>query len=406
MDYEEALDFLFSQLPMYQRLGPAAYKPDLGNITALSQLTDHPHERLFCVHIAGTNGKGSTSHMIASVLQASGLKTGLFTSPHLKDFRERIRINGEKISREAVVEFVERFHASWTEIKPSFFEITTAMAFWYFEKERVDVAVIETGLGGRLDSTNIISPGLSVITNVTMDHMDFLGDSIDSIAAEKAGIIKPGIPVVLGKMNPAAKRVITETAAAKGSPIFDSQTVGHPLPETDLLGHFQIENRQTAIKAIEVLRDLGYDISEESLRAGLASVKQSTGLLGRWQVLRETPLIVADCAHNEAGMEAAMNELFSQKFDHLHIVLGMVSDKDISRVLSKLPAQAASYYFCKANIPRGMDAEALLSAAAEFGLTGEAYGSVAKAYEAARLYGSKEDAIFIGGSVFTVAEVL
>jgi len=405
MDYQEALDYLFSQLPMYQRSGPLAYKPDLGNTLALMELTGRQHQKLACVHIAGTNGKGSVSHMIASVLQAAGYKTGLYTSPHLKDFRERIRIDGKMMDPQAVAEFVTQFREGWSDIKPSFFEITVAMAFWYFEKEKIDIAVIETGLGGRLDSTNIITPMLSVITNVTKDHINLLGDTIEAIAAEKAGIIKPGRPVVLGKMNLSAKRIMTTKAAELNSPIHESEMDDALLPPTDLLGHFQIENRKTALKAIEVLTELGYNIAPDSIKAGMATVTTTTGLRGRWQILKDRPLIVADCGHNEAGIEAAMEELFRNQFNKLHVVLGMVADKDLGGVLGRMPADA-TYFFCKANIPRGMDAEELREKAAQYGLKGETYGSVAKAYEAARLYADKEDAIFIGGSFFTVAEIL
>jgi len=405
MDYQAALDYLFSQLPMYQRSGPLAYKPDLGNTLALMDLTGHQHEKLACVHIAGTNGKGSTSHMIAAVLQSAGYKTGLYTSPHLKDFRERIRIDGKMMDPEAVTTFVEQFKDGWSQIKPSFFEITVAMAFWYFEREKVDIAVIETGLGGRLDSTNVIMPLLSVITNISMDHMNLLGDTIEAIAGEKAGIIKPGRPLVLGKMNLSAKRIMLEKAAGAKCTVHDSQMPDEALPATDLLGKFQLENRKTALTAIGVLNELGFVCPPESINKGMANVGAITGLRGRWQILKEKPFIVADCGHNEAGIEAAMEELFKHSFSKLHIVLGLVADKDLSGILSRFPKDA-TYFFCRANIPRGLDAEELRARAAGYGLQGEAYGSVAKAYEAARLYADRQDAIFIGGSFFTVAEIL
>ncbi|MFN5621673.1 MAG: bifunctional folylpolyglutamate synthase/dihydrofolate synthase [Flavobacteriales bacterium] len=406
MTYSQTLDYLYSQLPMFHRVGPAAYKPGLDNTWALLELVGNPHEELKTVHIAGTNGKGSTSHMIASALQLAGYKTGLYTSPHLKDFRERIRINGVMIPEGEVVTFVERYHEAWQVIQPSFFEITVALCFWYFKREGVDIAVIETGLGGRLDSTNVIVPEVSVITNIGYDHMNLLGDTIEKIAAEKAGIIKNGTPVVLGAMREEARLVMEETAKRMNAPLLDSSLLSHrAIPISALKGLYQNENRATAFLALKTLNVLGWRLTENHIAEGFERVVELTGLLGRWQQLKEHPLVIADVAHNEDGIHAVLEQIKQTPHQHLHFVLGLVGDKDVTRVLKMLP-QYATYYFCKADIPRGLDAQLLQDQAMNFQLTGSAYLSVRQAYEAACGAAVEDDLVFIGGSVFTVAEVL
>jgi dihydrofolate synthase/folylpolyglutamate synthase len=404
--YAETLAYLYAQLPMFHRIGKAAYKADLDNTHALMDALGHPEQGLKCVHIAGTNGKGSTSHMIAAALQLAGYKTGLYTSPHLKDFRERIRIDGVMIPEEEVVAFVEEFHAKWESIQPSFFEITVAMCFWYFKRAGIDIAVIETGLGGRLDSTNVIVPEVSVITNIGYDHMNLLGDTIEKIASEKAGIIKSKTPVVIGAMRPEAREVMIQTALQQHAPLIDASRVSASLiPNGALQGHYQIENRATAFMALRTLAALGWRVNEEHIVQGFQQVVELTGLLGRWQKLHDLPLTIADVAHNEDGIRTVLEQLQQTPHKQLHFVLGLVGDKDVTRVLKLLP-QKATYYFCKADIPRGLDAEMLKEQAAEFQLKGESYGSVKKAYTAAVEAAKEDDLIFIGGSVFPVAVVL
>lgn len=406
MDYPQTLEYLYSHLPMFHRIGPAAYKPGLDNTLRLLEAVGNPHLGLKTVHVAGTNGKGSTSHMIASTLQEAGYKTGLYTSPHLKDFRERIRINGVMIPQHDVVEFVKGYREKWVSISPSFFEICVAMCFWYFQKEKTDIAVIETGLGGRLDSTNVIQPELAVITNIGLDHMNLLGDSIEKIAAEKAGIIKTGIPVVIGPMRPNARQVICAQAQSHHSSIIDASSLStDEVPSCELMGIYQEENRKTACMSIKKLQELGWNISDENMAQGFMHVTRNTGLLGRWQVLGQKPTIIADVAHNEDGIIQVVKQLKTLSYNHLHFVLGMVNDKDISKVLSLLPKNA-TYYFCKANIPRGLDAALLRDQAMMQDLHGEAYGSVADAFSAAQKHAAPDDLVFAGGSVFTVAEVL
>ena len=406
MNYPQTLEYLYSQLPMFHRVGPAAYKPGLDNTWALLELVGNPHEGLKTVHIAGTNGKGSTSHMMAAALQLAGYKTGLYTSPHLKDFRERIRINGVMMPEDAVVEFVNQYHEAWQPIQPSFFEITVAMCFWYFRREGVEIAVIETGLGGRLDSTNVIDPEVAVITNIGYDHMNLLGDTIEKIAAEKAGIIKPKKPVVIGAMREEAREVMIETALRHQAPMIDASRIPSALvPDGALKGHYQIENRATAFMALRVLAALGWNINEEHIAQGFDRVVELTGLLGRWQKLNDAPLTIADVAHNEDGIRTVLAQIQQTPYKHLHFVLGVVGDKDVSRVLKLLPP-TATYYFCKADIPRGLDAQLLKKQALEFQLVGESYSSVKLAYDAAVLSASEDDLVFIGGSIFTVAEVL
>jgi dihydrofolate synthase/folylpolyglutamate synthase len=391
---------------MFHRVGPAAYKPGLDNTWALLELVGNPQIGLKTVHIAGTNGKGSTSHMIAAALQLAGYKTGLYTSPHLKDFRERIRIDGVMMPEEEVVAFVEEFHAKWESIQPSFFEITVAMCFWYFKRAGIDIAVIETGLGGRLDSTNVIVPEVSVITNIGYDHMNLLGDTIEKIASEKAGIIKSKTPVVIGAMRQEAREVMIQTALQKHAPMIDAALISSTLiPSGELQGHYQIENRATAFMAMRTLAALGWRVNEEHIAQGFQQVVELTGLMGRWQKLQDSPLTIADVAHNEDGIRTVLEQLQRTPHKRLHFVLGLVGDKDVTRVLKLLP-QNATYYFCKADIPRGLDAEMLKEQASEFQLRGESYSSVKQAYETACGAANDDDLVFVGGSVFTVAEVL
>ena len=405
MNYTETLELLFSQLPMFQRVGAAAYKVDLSNTVALCNMIGNPQQKLKFVHIAGTNGKGSTSHMIASVLQSAGYKTGLYTSPHLKDFRERIRIDGEVIPQDAVVKFVEEYQHKWKTISPSFFEITVAMAFWYFLEEGTDIVVLETGMGGRLDSTNIVRPEVTAITSIGLDHTQFLGTDIPSIAAEKAGIIKTGVPIVTGEVVPEAMEVIKATASLKNAPLIESAVLEVDVPSTDLKGPFQLVNSKTAFATLKELRKRGYSLTLDHVISGFGQVTTSTGLMGRWQQLSEAPLTIADCAHNEEGLKVVINEIAKQEFHNLHIVLGVSNDKSLEGILSLFPKEA-TYYFCQANIPRAMSSENLKDEALQFGLKGEHFPSIRKAYEAARLYATKKDLIYIGGSVFVVAEVV
>lgn len=405
MDYEATLAYLYAQLPMFHRIGKAAYKADLSNTHALMEILDHPERGLKCVHVAGTNGKGSTSHLIASVLQEAGYSTGLHTSPHLKDLRERFKINGEMISREAVVQFVEEYRDRFAPINASFFEWGVGLALHWFRQEKVDIAVLETGMGGRLDSTNVITPEVSVITNIGWDHTDLLGDSLEKIAVEKAGIIKPGIPVVIGEAEGAVAEVFRKKADEFRSPI---QLVDHtsalPLP-IGLTGDHQERNARTALAAIRVLQDKGWKISAEHITEGFRNVIGNTGLMGRWQKIGKAPLTYVDVAHNVDGIHAAMAQLKKTTYEKLHIVIGTVNDKDIGRMLAELPAEAA-YYFCKADIPRGLDAIELKRQAAAAGLIGEAYNSVTAAFSAARERAQPDDLVLVTGSVFVVAEVL
>ncbi|WP_321376178.1 folylpolyglutamate synthase/dihydrofolate synthase family protein [uncultured Draconibacterium sp.] len=431
MDYKATLDYLFSQLPMFQRTGPAAYKNTLDNTFKLDELYGHPHRKYRTIHVAGTNGKGSVSHMLASVLQSAGYKTGLYTSPHLKDFRERIKIDGKMIPESAVVDWVSNFITNnnlW-KIQPSFFELTVAMAFDYFAKEKVDVAIMEVGLGGRLDSTNIITPDLSIITNIGLDHTNLLGNTHEKIAAEKAGIIKTNVPVVVGTTQKETKAVFEQKAKKIGTPIYFADqdfevaysmlTVGGKQQlhienkgnnvsqdlQLDLLGQYQHKNVPTVLKAVEELNKKGYQVDEDNLRNGLQSVIANTGLLGRWQVLGNNPLIVCDTGHNEDGIRAIVEQLENTAYKQLHFIFGTVADKDPGKVLALLPKQAI-YYFVKADIARAMDAEELENRAKDFELKGEAYSSVNEAYETAKGCADKNDMIFVGGSTFVVAEVL
>ena len=427
MTYPETLDYLFSQLPMYHRIGVAAYKADLKNTLQLCELLDHPENKFRSIHIAGTNGKGSTSHMLAAILQAAGYKTGLYTSPHLKDFRERIKINGNMISEATVISFVERYRASFEKIELSFFEWTVGLCFDYFASEKVDIAVIETGLGGRLDSTNVITPEVSVITNISFDHMNLLGNTLEKIAMEKAGIIKPGIPVVISEEDPATRNVFSQQAKAMNSPVYfpshdstvtlknenaDSQVVDAELNGMhlenlvlDLLGNYQRKNVIGVLETVKRLQMSGWKISRENIYAGLKNVKSSTGLMGRWQRLNEKPLTICDVGHNEAGIREVIQQLAKVPYQYLHFVIGMVNDKDISSVLELLP-NTANYYFCKANIPRALEANEMKEKAKGFGLKGESYDSVRSALKAAQAAAGEQDLVFVGGSTFVVAEVV
>jgi len=428
MNYSETLDYLFAQLPMYHRIGAAAYKANLDNTLALCKLLDHPETKFKSIHIAGTNGKGSSSHMLASIFQHAGYKTGLYTSPHLKDFRERIRINAKMIPEGEVISFVENYKNAFEKIELSFFEWTVGLCFDYFSREKVDIAVIETGLGGRLDSTNVIIPEVSLITNISFDHTNLLGNTLEQIAAEKAGIIKPGIPVVIGEENEMTKNVFIRRAGEikseiyfpsrnaevniksenPGSQVMDvamHDEINYPNLELDLTGHYQSKNIPGVLETVRQLRKNGWKISDENIYAGLKSVKKSTGLMGRWQRIGEKPLTICDVGHNEAGISEVVKQIAQTPHEHLHFVIGMVNDKDVSGVLSLLPS-GATYYFCKAAIPRALDANELKRQAQTFGLNGESYPSVIEALKSARAAAGERDLVFVGGSTFVVAEVV
>ena len=390
---------------MYQRLGKAAYKEDLSNTIELLEYLDNPHQRFKTIHVAGTNGKGSTSHMLASVLHEAGFKVGLYTSPHLKDFRERIKVNGRMISKDAVSTFVAQNKTFFEANELSFFEMTVGLAFSYFEKKAVDIAIIEVGLGGRLDSTNVITPEVAVITNIGLDHTQFLGDTLSKIAREKAGIIKPNVPVVIGETLPESKVVFTEIADKNKASISFAENQDASKYETDLLGDYQELNKRTVLSALTVLKNQGWKVSEKAVVKGLKNTVQNTGILGRWQVLQDNPKVICDTAHNPDGLKLTLNQLKSETYERLHIVLGTVDEKDLDTILSLFPANAI-YYFCKPDVPRGLNAKTLENKASSFGLFGEVYLSVKMAYRNALKNANENDVIFIGGSTFTVAEVL
>jgi len=405
MNYPETLDYLFGQLPMYQRIGNAAYKANLDNTYRLSEILNHPEKQFKSVHIAGTNGKGSTSHMLASVLQEAGYKVGLYTSPHLKDFRERIKINGAMISEREVIDFVNAFKNEFEKIQLSFFEWTVGLAFHSFANQKVDIAIVETGLGGRLDSTNIVTPEVAVITNISMDHTQFLGDTLAKIASEKAGIIKSTIPVVIGETQPKIKHVFIEKAKQMNAPIQFADEHHTQEYESDLKGVYQQQNKKTVVATIHVLQTLGWNIAENHIIKGLQNVVSNTGLMGRWQVLNKQPFTVCDTGHNEAGIRLILAQINQQSFEKLHVVLGVVNDKDITNILALLPNNA-SYYFCQANIPRALEVSVLAEKATAVGLSGTTFPSVDAAYKAAQKNATAQDMIFIGGSTFVVAEVV
>ena len=405
MNYQETTEWMFNQLPMYQLQGASAYKEDLTNIKLLAAHLDNPQDHLKCIHVAGTNGKGSTSHMLSSVLQEAGYKVGLYTSPHLKDFRERIKINGREISEDFVCEFIDK-HKSFFEAKDmSFFEMSVGLAFDYFAAEKVDIAIIEVGLGGRLDATNIITPLVSVITNIGLDHTQFLGNTLEAIAGEKAGIIKPAIPVVIGEYTEATKAVFLAKAEENNAPIYFASDLIDQIYLSDLFGDYQFHNKKTVQQTISILnQETDFKISNDELKKGLLNVVKNTGLQGRWQQLGENPKIICDTAHNKHGLDVVMNQLQKEKFEKLHIVLGVVNDKDLDSILPLFPKEA-QYYFCNPNSSRALPAEILQSEAKKHDLIGEKYDSVAIAFAEAKKNASENDFIYAGGSTFVVAEL-
>lgn len=405
MNYQETTNWMFNQLPMYQLQGASAYKEDLTNIKLLAAHLDNPQNSLKCIHVAGTNGKGSTSHMLASVLQESGYKVGLYTSPHLKDFRERIKINGNDISEDFVVEFIAKHRTFFEANDMSFFEMSVGLAFDYFASEKVDIAIIEVGLGGRLDATNIITPLVSVITNIDLDHMQFLGNTSREIAGEKAGIIKPNVPVIIGEYTPETQPVFLAKAEENKAPIyFASDLISEVFP-SDLIGDYQFHNKKTVQQTIAVLNAQNeFKISIENLKTGLLNVSKNTGLQGRWQQLGKNPKIICDTAHNKHGLAIVMNQIQKETFENLHIVLGVVNDKDLDSILPLFPKKA-QYYFCRPDSLRGLDTEILKEAAKKYDLIGEKYDSVESAFNTARNNAGLNDFIYIGGSTFVVAEL-
>jgi dihydrofolate synthase/folylpolyglutamate synthase len=428
MDYQETLDYLYAQLPMFTRVGESAYRKDLHNTIALCAAIDNPQHKFKSIHVGGTNGKGSVSHMLAAILQTAGYKTGLYTSPHLKDFRERIRINGQMIPHQNIIDFVEQNQYLFQQLSPSFFEVTVAMAFEYFANEKVDIAIIEVGLGGRLDSTNIIQPVISVVTNIGLDHINILGNTLVEIAREKAGIIKTQTPIIIGEFTDETNQVFLAKADDLNAPItfasqewkiivdkliannriLELQNLIHqktiPL-NLDLTGTYQIKNVLTVLSAVSEICKKGFIISDDQIQKALSQVKTLTGLNGRWQTLQTQPLVICDTGHNEDGIKEVIKNIKSIVFKNLHIVIGMVNDKDIRKVLSLLP-ENATYYFCSPNLPRAMPAIELQKQAQEFGLKGDTYHSVSDALNVAKSKADVDDFIFVGGSTFVVAEVV
>lgn len=424
MNYQETLDYLYNSMPMFQQVGSKAYKEGLENTLALDNYFSQPHKKYKTIHVAGTNGKGSCSHTLAAILQSAGYKTGLYTSPHLVDFSERIRIDGRPISQQYIIYFVEKHRCFFEPLHPSFFELTTAMAFRYFADMEVDVAIIEVGLGGRLDCTNILSPDLCLITNISYDHTALLGNTLKQIATEKAGIIKPNTPVVIGEATEDTRPVFAMQAAAVNAPIFFAQEE-HQLLEADrnekgewiyrtrqyprLIGELggvcQLKNTETLLSAIEQLKKIGYHIEEQDVQRGFAQVVELTGLMGRWQKLQENPTLICDTGHNTGGMAYIVKQLEQQTYRKLHFVIGMVDDKDISGVLSMLPKEA-HYYFTQATVKRALSGQQLMEQAAAFDLQGESYPNVPEAVRAAQKNSLPEDFIFVGGSSFIVADLL
>lgn len=429
MNYQETLNYLNAALPMFHRTGPAAYKPNLDNTLALADAVGNPHEELICIHIAGTNGKGSVASMLASVFQAAGYRTGLYTSPHLKDFRERIRIDGEMVPEEWVADYVSENKALFDRIQPSFFEMSTVMAFSWFKEQETDIAIIETGLGGRLDSTNIVTPELSVITNIGWDHMHLLGDTLEKIAVEKAGIIKEDVPVVIGETDKTILPVFIEAANERNAeltvaselyrancpeydPVADHMMVdvsyeGTPYYKNlrmDLTGLYQLRNVCTVLAALDYLKE-DFELTEAIIRKGLRTVRKSTGFAGRWQVLGQEPVTICDTGHNKEGWSQVMPLINRVPHRNLHMVIGTVDDKDLSSLFELLP-KTATYYFCKADVPRGLDPAVLEEKAKDFGLKGKVFPSVAEALKNARHEAHGDDLVFVGGSTFTVAEVV
>lgn len=400
MDYKRSVEYLFQRLPMYQRSGIAAYKKDIGNIIKACKILNNPQKKIKTIHIAGTNGKGSTAHMLASILQEAGYKTGLYTSPHLKDFRERIKINGKTIDKKYIINFIKENQLEFEKINMSFFEFTVAMAFNYFTESKVDIAIIETGLGGRLDSTNIINPELSIITNIGLDHTNLLGNTIEKIAFEKAGIIKKNTPIIIGRKQHKTKEIFKSIAKEKNAKLYYNDNPKNIT--TDVKGDYQNENIGTAIKAIEVLN---WNISNEQINKGINNILKNTGLEGRWQKLSENPLTICDVGHNEDGIKNILRQIEKTKFNKLHFIFGSVNDKVLTNVFKLLPKKA-KYYFCAAKIDRALQTNILKQRAEEFNLYGDEFSSVNQAYINAKENASKDDLIFIGGSTFIVAEVL
>lgn len=424
MNYQETIDYLFNVTPLFQNIGKDAYKEGLDNTIILDNHFNNPHKKFRTIHIAGTNGKGSCSHTIAAILQSAGYKTGLYTSPHLIDFSERIKVNGEPIEKEFVIDFVKQNKDFFEPLHPSFFELTTAMAFLYFAEKKVDVAVIEVGLGGRLDCTNIITPDLSIITNISFDHTQFLGNTLKDIAKEKAGIIKEKKPVIIGEYTPETKTVFEDKAKSTNSDIIfaeDNKLInGYKQTENGLLlyksdkikdlygelnGLYQVKNTNTILNAVYQLIGLGYNIDETNIKNGFKNVCHLTGLMGRWQKLEENPTIICDTGHNIGGMKYIVEQLSRMKYDKLHIIIGMVNDKDINGVISLLPKNA-KYYFTQASVKRALPAEQVKEIANNHGLKGEAYSSVEKALTIAKNNAKENDLIFIGGSTFIVADLI
>jgi len=404
MTYKETTDWMFQQLPMFQMQGALAYKKDLTNTLLLVDYLNHPETKFKSIHVAGTNGKGSTSSMLASILQEAGYKVGLYTSPHLKDFHERIRINGEMISEDFVVEFVSNHIRFFETNQLSFFEMTVGLAFDYFAKEQVDVAVIEVGMGGRLDATNIINPLVSVITNIGLDHTQFLGTTLAKIAAEKAGIVKFEVPVVIGEYNEETKPVFLDKSNSENARIYFAQDNPKVLYDCALLGDYQEQNKKTVLQTIQLLQS-HFNIEEAHIQLGLKNVVQNSGLLGRWQILQQQPFIVCDTAHNSHGLKIVLNQIQQHLFETLHMVLGVVDDKDLDAILPLFPKNA-KYYFCSPNISRGLNAQILKEKASAFDLIGNVFNSVSEAYDAALSLAKDSDFIYIGGSTFVVAEIV
>lgn len=405
MNYYDTVNWMFQQLPMYQNKGKSAFKKDLSNTLKLSKHLGYPEKGFKSIHVGGTNGKGSTSHMLASILQEAGYKVGLYTSPHLKDFRERIKINGKMVSKQFVIGFIKRNRSFFEENPLSFFEMTVGMAFDYFARQKVDIAIIEVGLGGRLDSTNIITPELSVITNIGFDHMQFLGDTLDKIAFEKAGIIKQNIPVVIGETQLETRSVFIKKAEDSDSDIYFADQLVEEIFESDLKGSYQKHNIKTVIQSVSVLREIGYNISNSFLKKGLLNVVKNTGLQGRWQTLGTNPKIICDTAHNKEGLTYVFDQITKERFNKLHIVFGVVNDKDLNSIIGLLPKNA-TYYFCKPNVQRGLDAEILKTIFNKNGLKGNVYSSVNEALITAKENANVNDLIYVGGSTFVVAEII
>ncbi len=425
--YDQAISYLFERLPMFQRQGGLAMKKGLDNILALCEALGNPHQQFHSIHIGGTNGKGSTAHLISAILQSAGYRTGLYTSPHYRDFRERVKLNGQLVPKEFVLRFVRENQGLFERIRPSYFEMTVAMAFAFFAEKEVEAAVVEVGLGGRLDSTNILQPDLCVITNISFDHMEYLGNTLEAIAGEKAGIIKPGIPVVIGETQAETKQVFKEKARTEGAPIYFADRDWEVIPlETDpeftyfqvrhygkvhweclaanVHGDYQSRNLQTVLEAVHRLPET-WKVTKSDIGKGLKKVRELTNFIGRWQLLQHNPKVLADSAHNEGGLRYLQRQLQELEYEHLHMVFGMVADKERGKVFPLLPREA-TYYFAKPDIPRGLDAELLATEAHSAGLRGRAYASVSAALEAAKTAAGVNDLIFVGGSIFVVAEVV